>query len=104
MTANKYYTPAFIGGKIKAVQLSIQNTTGSDITPSYQNGIYYSYQGHDFQLLSCGGSTVPAGETIQLIEQLYDAPVPTSDIKLMVDTGGLSGCVINAQVLWDVGE
>lgn len=104
MTANKFYTPAFIGGKIKAVQISIQNTTGSDVTPSYQNGIYYSYQGNDFQLLSCGGSTVPAGETIQLIEQLYDAPVPSSDIKLMVDTGGLAGCVINAQVLWEVGE
>ena len=55
MTANKFYTPAFIGGKIKAVQISIQNTTGSDISPSYQNGIYYSYQGDDFQLLSCGG-------------------------------------------------
>ena len=102
MSANKFYVPAFIGGKIKAVQISIQNTTGSDITPSYQNGIYYSFQGDDFQLLSCGGMTVPAGEIVQQIVQLYDAPVPTSDIKLMVDTAGLAGCVINAQVLWEV--
>ena len=32
MTANKFYTPAFIGGKIQAVQLTVQNTTASDIT------------------------------------------------------------------------
>lgn len=104
MTANKVYVPAFIGGKIKAVQISIQNTTGSDITTSYQNGIYYSFQGHDFQLLSCAGATIPANTTIQLIEQLYDAPVPSSDIKLMVETAGLAGCVINAEVLWEVKE
>lgn len=102
MTANKFYVPAYIGGKIKAVSISIQNTTGSDISLLDQNGVYYSFQGNDFQLLTCRGQTAAAGEVIQWMEQLYDAPVPTSDIKLMVDTSGLVGCIVNVQVLWEV--
>lgn len=102
MSANKSYYPAYVGGKIKAVSISIQNTTGSDITLSDQNGVYYSYQGQDFQILSCRGQTATAGEVIQWMQQLYDAPVPTSDIKLMVDTAGMAGCIVNVQVLWEV--
>lgn len=100
MTANKFYTPAFIGGKIQAVQLTVQNTTGSDITADYQNGIYYCYQGHDFILLSMENKVIPAGQTVMIMAQLYNVAVPSSDIILMVNTAGLAGCVISAQVFW----
>ena len=102
MTANKFYTPAFIGGKIQAVQLEVQNTTGSDITADYQNGIYYCYQGNDFELLSMENKTIPAGETISIMAQLYNVAVPSSDIVLMVNTAGLAGCIIKAQIFWGV--
>ena len=104
MSANKSYYPAYVGGKIKAVSISIQNTTGSDISLLDQNGVYYTFEGNDFQLLSCRDQTAAAGETIQWTEQLYDAPVPTSDIKLMVDTAGMAGCIVNVQILWEVDE
>ena len=100
MTANKFYTPAFVGGRIQAVQLTISNGTDSDITADYQNGIYYCYQGHDFELLSLENKVIPAGETISIMAQLYNVAVPSSDIILMVNTAGLDGCVINAQVFW----
>ena len=102
MTANKFYTPAFIGGKIQAVQLTVQNTTGSDITADYQNGIYYCYQGNDFLLLSMENRSIPAGQTVSIMAQLYNVAVPTSDIVLMVNTAGLAGCVISALVFWGV--
>lgn len=102
MSANKFYTPAFIGGKIQAVQLTIQNTTDADITADYQNGIYYCYQGNDFELLSAEKTVIPAGETITLMAQLYNVAVPSSDIVLMVNTAGLSGCVVVAQIFWGV--
>ena len=102
MTANKFYTPAFVGGKIQAVQLTVQNTTESDITADYRNGIYYCYQGNDFELLSLEKMTIPAGQTVSLMAQLYNVAVPSSDIILMVDTAGLAGCVINAQIFWGV--
>lgn len=102
MTANKFYTPAFIGGRITAVQMVINNPTESEITASDLNGVYYSYQGHDMQLLSATGRTISAGDTIVITEQLYNVAVPTSDIKLMVDTAGLVGCVVNVQIFWSV--
>lgn len=102
MSANKHYTPAFIGGKIQAVQLTIQNTTASDITADYLNGVYYCYQGNDFELLSLENSTIPAGETITVMAQLYNVAVPSSDVVLMVNTAGLAGCVITAQIFWGV--
>ena len=102
MTANKYYTPAFIGGRIQAVQLTIENTTDTDITADYQNGIYYCYQGNDFLLLSTENKTIPAGETIAIMSQLYNVAVPSSDIVLMVNTAGLAGCIIKAQIFWGV--
>ena len=102
MTANKFYTPAFVGGKIQAVQINVQNTTGSDITADYRNGIYYCYQGHDFELLSMENHTIPAGQTVSFMAQLYNVAVPSSDIILMVDTAGLAGCVINALIFWGI--
>lgn len=102
MTANKFYTPAFVGGRIQAVQLTVQNTTGSDITADYQNGIYYCYQGNDFILLSTENRVIPAGETITVMAQLYNVAVPSSDIILMVNSAGLAGCVITASVFWGV--
>ena len=102
MTANKYYTPAFIGGKIQAVQLRIQNTSNDSVTTAYENGIYYSYQGNDFLLLSTEEKTISSGESITIMAQLYNVAVPSSDIALMVDTAGLEGCVIDALVFWGV--
>lgn len=102
MTANKFYTPAFVGGRIQAVQVTVQNTTDSGITADYQNGIYYCYQGNDFILLSMENRVIPAGETITIMAQLYNVAVPTSDVVLMVNTAGLAGCVISALVFWGV--
>ena len=102
MTANKFYTPAFIGGKIQAVQLTVQNKTASNITADYRNGIYYCYQGHDFELLSMENKTIPAGQTVTVMAQLYNVAVPSSDIVLMVDTAGLADCVITALIFWGV--
>lgn len=102
MSANKHYTPAFIGGKIQAVQITVQNKTDSDITADYQNGIYYCYQGNDFLLLSMENRSIPAGQTVTIMAQLYNVAVPTSDIVLMVNTAGLAGCVISALVFWGV--
>ena len=102
MTANKYYTPAFIGGKIQAVQLTVQNASQSDITADYQNGIYYCYQGNDFELLSLENRSIPSGETVSIMAQLYNVAVPSSDIILMVNTAGLEGCIITAQIFWGV--
>lgn len=102
MTANKFYTPAFVGGKIQAVQLTITNTSADDVTTDYSNGIYYCYLGSDFELLSAGSTTIPAGKSITIMAQLYNVAVPTSDIILMVNTAGLDGCVITAQVFWGV--
>ena len=102
MTANKFDTPAFVGGRIQAVQVTVQNTTESDITADYQNGIYYCYQGNDFILLSMENRSIPAGETVTIMAQLYNVAVPSSDVVLMVNTAGLAGCVINALVFWGV--
>ena len=102
MTANKFYTPSFMGGRIQAVQMTVQNTTGADITADYQNGVYYCYQGNDFILLSMENKVIPAGETVTIMAQLYNVAVPSSDIVLMVNTAGLAGCVINALVFWGV--
>ena len=102
MTANKVYYPAYIGGKILGVQLAIQNTTGSDITASSTNGVYYTFEGKDYQLLSLNGVTIPAGETIVINEEFREYLIPNADIKIMVDSSGLAGCVLNGQILWGV--
>ena len=102
MTANKVYYPSYIGGKILGAQLTIQNTTGSDITASATNGIFYTFEGKDYQLLSLSGLTIPAGETVVLNEEFREYLIPTADIKIMVDSGGLAGCVLHPTILWGV--
>lgn len=104
MSANKIYYPAFIGGRILGVQLEIQNTTAADITASSTNGIYYTFEGRDYQLLSLDGVTIPAGETKIINEEFREYMKPNADIKIMVDSSGLAGCVLVAQVLWGVGD
>jgi hypothetical protein len=104
MTANKVYYPAFIGGRILGAQLTIQNATASDITASSTNGIYYTFEGSDYQLLSLGNVTIHAGETVILNEEFREYMRPNSDIKIMVDSGGLAGCILKPAILWGVGD
>jgi len=104
MTANKVYYPAFIGGKILGAQLTIQNTTGSSITASSTNGIYYTFEGKDYQLLSLSGITIPAGKTVVVNEEFREYMKPNADIKIMIDSSGLAGCILEGQILWGVGD
>ena len=104
MSANEHYTPAYVGGIIRGVQVTLENTTGADITAAARNGVYYVYQGHKFQLLGCDGVTVPAnGKKIVSVE-LREYAVPSSDVKLMVDTAGLMGITVTAEILWGVSD
>lgn len=102
MTANEFYAPANVGGKIRGVQVTVENTTGNSITASSRNGVYYVYQGRKFQLLSLGGLTVAAYTTEYLSKELHDAAIPSNDIKLMVDTGGIKGLTVTALIMWEV--
>jgi len=102
MTANKVYYPAYIGGKILGAQLTIQNTTASDITAFATNGIYYTFEGKDYQLVSLAGVTIPAGKTIVINEEFREYLIPNADIKIMVDSAGLAGCVLHPCVLWGI--
>ncbi len=102
MTANKVYYPAFIGGKIIGVQMTLQNTTGSSITCDPSNGIYYTFDGRDYQILSLDGVTIGAGITQVKADDKPLPLIPTSDIKIMVDTAGLDGVVVNVQITWEV--
>lgn len=104
MTANKVYYPSFIGGRILGVQLTIQNTTAADITASSTNGVYYTFEGKDYQLLSLRGITIPAGKTVVVNEEFREYMKPNADIKIMIDSAGLNGCVLNGQILWGVGN
>lgn len=102
MSANEHYVPAFYGGTIRGVQISLENTTAKDVTAAARNGVYYVYQGDKFQLLGCDGITVPAnGQKIVTVE-LRDYTIPSTDVKLMVDTAGLAGVTATIQVLWSV--
>lgn len=102
MSANEHYVPAYVGGTIRGVQISLENTTANNITAAARNGIYYVYQGHKFQLLGCDSVVIPAnGQKIVTVE-LRDYTVPSTDVKLMVDTAGLVGVVATVQILWSV--
>jgi hypothetical protein len=102
MSANEFYAPAFVGGTIRGVQISLENTTGSAITAAARNGVYYVYQGHKFQLLGCDSVIIPAnGQKIVTVE-LRDYTVPSTDVKIMVDTAGLAGITATVEVLWSV--
>lgn len=102
MTANKIYYPAFIGGQIIGAQITLQNITGSDITCSSANGIYYTFDGRDYQILSLAGVTVGAGLTVVCTDDKPLPILPTADIKIMVDTAGLDGIIANVQIEWEV--
>jgi len=102
MTANKVYYPAYNGGKILGAQLEIQNTTGSDITANATNGIYYTFEGEDYQLVSLAGVTIPAGKTIVVNEEFREYLIPNPDIKIMIDSAGLAGCVLHPSILWGI--
>ena len=102
MTANKVYYPAFIGGAILGVQMDIQNTTGADISAASTNGVYYAFDGRDYQILTLRDLTLPAGLTTIKTEDKVQALTPTSDVKIMVDTAGLDGCVVSVKITWGV--
>lgn len=102
MTANKIYYPSFIGGQIVGVQMDIQNTTGSDITALSENGVYYIFDGREYQILSLRDLELPAGIITIKTEDKVQAFTPNSDIKIMIDTAGLDGCVINVKITWGV--
>lgn len=102
MSANEHYVPAYVGGIIRGVQISLENTTAADITAAARNGVYYVYQGHKFQLLGCDSVTIPAnGQKIVTVE-LREYAVPNTDVQLMVDTAGLAGVTATVQILWGV--
>lgn len=102
MTANEFYAPAYVGGKIRGVQICAENTTSSDITASSRNGVYYVYQGTKFQLLSLSGVTIPANDQYIKAVELHQDAIPSTDIKLMVDTAGLEDVTVTAAILWEV--
>lgn len=102
MTANEFYTTAFVGGKIRGVQIRAENTTGSSITAKSRNGVYYVYQGIKFQLLSLDGVTIAANDQYIKAVELYQEAIPSTDIKLMVDTAGLKGVTVTAAIMWEV--
>ena len=102
MSANEHYVPAFVGGTIRGVQISLENTTEAAITAAARNGIYYVYQGHKFQLLGCDSVVIPANGQKIITVELRDYTVPSTDVKLMVDTAGLDGVTVTVEVLWSV--
>ena len=102
MTANKVYFPGYLGGRILGVQLTIQNTTGSDITAKSTNGVYYTFEGKDYQLLSLDNVTIGAGLIKVINEEFREYLTPDADIKIMVDSAGLAGCILNCEILWGV--
>lgn len=102
MSANEYYAPAYVGGIIRGVQIILENTTESNVTAAARNGVYYVYQGHKFQLLGCDSVTIPAGGQKIVTVELREYAVPSTDVKLMVDTAGLAGVTATVQILWGV--
>lgn len=102
MTANKFYIPAFIGGKVTGVSLSVQNGGESDITITPYQGLFYVYQGQEYPLIVGNNDPIKAGTTYNLSREIDPQLVPSSDIKLMVSTGDLVDCVIDCNIMWSV--
>ena len=102
MTANKIYYPSFVGGSIKGVQIRIQNTTGSDISCASTNGVYYTFDGRDYQILDLAGISIPANSTIVHAQDKVQTLIPNHDVKIMVNTAGLDGCVADVEITWEV--
>ena len=102
LNTNKVYKPAYVGGKILAVQKKVENSSPVSVTALPQNGIYYVYKGEEYQLLSMAGVTILAGATEIVAKEVYVELVPDQDVKLMFDTTDLAECVITPIVVWDV--
>lgn len=102
MSANKQYTPCYVGGKIKGISITIKNPTSGDIEFKPSQGVYYVYQGSEFPLIAGSNVTIGAGKTYQSSRELDPPFIPDSDIKLMVSTGDLTGCTIDVSILWEV--
>lgn len=102
MTANKVYYPSLIGGRILGVQLNIQNTSGSTVNCSSSNGVYYTFDGRDYQLLSLDSVSITAGSVKIVSKEFRDYLIPTSDIKIMIDTAGMVDCIVSCQIIWGV--
>lgn len=104
MSANKHYVPSYVGGRIKGVSFTIQNGTTKDILFTPYQGLFYVYQGQEYPLIVGNNETIVAGTTFHGSRELDPALTPSSDIKLMVSTGDLAGCYINANILWGIEE
>lgn len=102
MSANEHYVPAHVGGIIRGVQMQLVNVTNADISCKSRNGVYYVYQGEKYNLLSLDGVTVLAADMKTVSVELREFVVPSTDIKLMVDTAGLEGITATASILWGV--
>ena len=100
MTANECYFPAMVGGRIRGVQAILTNTTGSSITPTSRNGVFYVYQGAAFKLLDF--DTIAANSSVNLSKEMFESFIPTNDIKILVDTAGMAGVTVEVSVVWDV--
>ena len=102
MTQNEFYVPAYVGGAIRGISVELVNGTASDINALPRNGVYYVYQGQKFPLLVLDGITVPANSQKIVSVELHDEAIPSTDIKLMVDTAGLKGITATVSILWGV--
>lgn len=102
MSANKQYLPAYVGGQIKGVSFIVQNATSADVTFTPYQGLFYVYQGQEYPLIVGANDTIKAGTTFNASRELDPALIPSSDIKLMVSTGDLTGCYVNANILWGI--
>lgn len=102
MSANKHYVPAFIGGKITGVSLTIQNNNTVDVEFTPYHGLFYVYQGKEYPLLVGDNTTISTGITHNISREIDPRLVPSSDIKLMISTGGLTACKVDVNVLWSV--
>lgn len=104
MSANKQYIPAYVGGQIKGVSFSVQNASSTDLAFTPYQGLFYVYQGQEYPLIVGNNETIKAGTTYHASRELDPALIPSADIKLMVSTGDLTGCYVNANILWGIDE
>ena len=82
--------------------MTLQNLTGSSITAMSSNGVYYTFDGRDYQILSLDGVSIGSGLTVVKTDDKPLPLIPDADIKIMVDTAGLDGVVANVQITWEV--
>ena len=102
MSANKHYVPAYVGGSVIGVSLTVQNLSNSDVTLTPYQGLFYVYQGREYPLIVGENNVIKAGLTYNTSREIDPQLVPSSDIKLMISTGDLIDCVINCNIMWGV--